>query len=161
MFPARALLINAYLASFDLAVTGKGDVIALDAKINFDDNGLFRHPEVAELRDENEEDPAEIEAVLHEHPRVADAAVVGIPDERWGEVGLAFVVTDGVGERGHALGEARVVVGQPLDVGLGSPLGEESLAGAHVSLSRRRRGVRRWGGRRLPRRFAHARRATR
>ena len=38
--------------------------------------------------------PAEIEAVLHEHPRVADAAVVGVPDERWGEVGAAFVVGD-------------------------------------------------------------------
>lgn len=42
--------------------------------------------------------PAEIEAVLHEHPRVADAAVVGVEDERWGEVGLAFVVADGVDE---------------------------------------------------------------
>jgi fatty-acyl-CoA synthase len=40
--------------------------------------------------------PAEVEAVLHEHPRVADAAVVGVPHERWGEVGLAFVVADGV-----------------------------------------------------------------
>jgi fatty-acyl-CoA synthase len=36
--------------------------------------------------------PAEIEAVLHEHPAVSDAAVVGTPDERWGEVCLAFVV---------------------------------------------------------------------
>jgi fatty-acyl-CoA synthase len=36
--------------------------------------------------------PAEIEAVLHEHPAVADAAVIGMPDERWGEVGLAAVV---------------------------------------------------------------------
>jgi fatty-acyl-CoA synthase len=36
--------------------------------------------------------PAEIEAVLHEHPAVADAAVVGVPDERWGEVCAAFVV---------------------------------------------------------------------
>lgn len=42
--------------------------------------------------------PAEIEAVLHEHPQVADAAVVGVPDERWGEVGLAFVVSDGLAE---------------------------------------------------------------
>jgi fatty-acyl-CoA synthase len=42
--------------------------------------------------------PAEIEAVLHEHPRVEDAAVLGVPDERWGEVGVAFVVGDGVGE---------------------------------------------------------------
>ncbi|MGH3082268.1 MAG: acyl-CoA synthetase [Gaiellaceae bacterium] len=37
--------------------------------------------------------PAEIESVLHEHPAVADAAVVGVPDERWGESGVAFVVT--------------------------------------------------------------------
>jgi fatty-acyl-CoA synthase len=36
--------------------------------------------------------PAEVENVLHEHPSVLDAAVVGVPDERWGEVGVAFVV---------------------------------------------------------------------
>ena len=42
--------------------------------------------------------PAEVEAVLHEHPLVTDAAVVGVPDDRWGEVGVAFVVSDGVGE---------------------------------------------------------------
>jgi fatty-acyl-CoA synthase len=42
--------------------------------------------------------PAEVEAALHEHPSVSDAAVVGVPDERWGECGLAFVVADGVGE---------------------------------------------------------------
>jgi fatty-acyl-CoA synthase len=36
--------------------------------------------------------PAEIESVLHEHPAVADAAVVGVEDERWGEIGVAFVV---------------------------------------------------------------------
>jgi fatty-acyl-CoA synthase len=36
--------------------------------------------------------PAEVEAALHDHPAVADAAVVAIPDERWGEVGLAVVV---------------------------------------------------------------------
>jgi len=42
--------------------------------------------------------PAEVEAVLHEHPLVADAAVVGVPDERWGEAGVAFVVADGVSD---------------------------------------------------------------
>jgi fatty-acyl-CoA synthase len=36
--------------------------------------------------------PAEVENVLHEHPSVVDAAVVGVPDDRWGEVGVAFVV---------------------------------------------------------------------
>ena len=43
-------------------VTADGHVICLDAKMSFDDNGLFRHPEIRELRDTNEEDPAEIEA---------------------------------------------------------------------------------------------------
>ncbi len=45
-----------------LVVTADGHVICLDAKMSFDDNGLFRHPEIRELRDPNEEDPAEIEA---------------------------------------------------------------------------------------------------
>ncbi len=49
-----------------LVVTKENDVIALDAKISFDDNALFRHGEVEELRDETEEDPAELEASKHE-----------------------------------------------------------------------------------------------
>ncbi|RMF56387.1 MAG: long-chain fatty acid--CoA ligase, partial [Calditrichaeota bacterium] len=36
--------------------------------------------------------PAEIESVLHSHPAVAEAAVIGVPHEKWGEVGKAFVV---------------------------------------------------------------------
>ncbi|PWC55070.1 succinyl-CoA synthetase subunit beta, partial [Azospirillum sp. TSH7] len=48
-----------------LIVTGSGDILALDAKMNFDDNALFRHKDVEELRDEAEEDPAEIEAAKH------------------------------------------------------------------------------------------------
>ena len=43
-----------------------GEFIALDAKMNFDSNALYRHPEIAELRDETEEDPAEIEASKYE-----------------------------------------------------------------------------------------------
>ncbi len=43
-------------------VTGAGDVIALDAKMNFDDNALFRHKNVMELRDVTEEDPMEVKA---------------------------------------------------------------------------------------------------
>ena len=45
-----------------LVLTKNDEVIALDAKINFDGNGLFRHPELTDLRDESEEDPAEAEA---------------------------------------------------------------------------------------------------
>src|SRR3546814_20062000 len=48
-----------------LVVTGAGEVIALDAKMNFDDNALFRHKDVAEMRDEDEEDPMELEAARH------------------------------------------------------------------------------------------------
>ncbi len=45
-----------------LIVTGDGRVVALDAKLNFDDNALFRHPDIAAMRDLDEEDPAEVEA---------------------------------------------------------------------------------------------------
>jgi succinyl-CoA synthetase beta subunit len=45
-----------------LIVTGDGKVVALDAKLNFDDNALFRHADTLEMRDLDEEDPAEIEA---------------------------------------------------------------------------------------------------
>jgi succinyl-CoA synthetase beta subunit len=45
-----------------LVVTESGDLLALDAKMNFDDNALYRHPELKELRDPGEEDPLEVEA---------------------------------------------------------------------------------------------------
>lgn len=45
-----------------LILTGSGDIIALDAKFNFDGNALFRHDDIVEFRDLDEEDPAEIEA---------------------------------------------------------------------------------------------------
>jgi succinyl-CoA synthetase beta subunit len=45
-----------------LVVTKEGDVIALDAKMNFDDNALYRHPDIERYRDLYEEDPLEIEA---------------------------------------------------------------------------------------------------
>jgi len=55
-----------------LVVTKGGDLVALDAKLNFDDNALYRHPEVAKLRDPDEEDPREREA------REIDLAYVGL-----------------------------------------------------------------------------------
>jgi succinyl-CoA synthetase beta subunit len=49
-----------------LVVTKGGEVIALDAKMNFDDNALYRHKDVEEMRDEDEQDSAELEAERHD-----------------------------------------------------------------------------------------------
>jgi succinyl-CoA synthetase beta subunit len=54
-----------------LVVTGAGEVVALDAKVSFDDSALFRHPELEKLRDEGEEDPKELEAAKFELNYVA------------------------------------------------------------------------------------------
>ncbi|MBK3778092.1 ADP-forming succinate--CoA ligase subunit beta, partial [Azospirillum brasilense] len=72
---AAKFIVAAYQAFVDLdcaiveinplIVTGSGEILALDAKMSFDDNALFRHKDVEELRDEAEEDPAEIEAAKH------------------------------------------------------------------------------------------------
>ena len=78
---AKVLLKNLYQA-FDqtdaslleinpLILTSSGQVIALDAKMNFDDNALFRHPEILALRDTDEEDPAEMEATKHDLSYIA------------------------------------------------------------------------------------------
>ena len=73
---ATKLLAGLYTAFVDLdaslvevnplVVTGAGEVIALDAKMNFDDNALYRQSDVVELRDEDEEDPMELEASKHD-----------------------------------------------------------------------------------------------
>jgi succinyl-CoA synthetase beta subunit len=73
---ARAVLQGLYNAFWDtdaslaeinpLIVTGDGKVIALDAKMTFDSNALFRHEDILAIRDLDEEDPAEIEASKHD-----------------------------------------------------------------------------------------------
>ena len=73
---ATALMISAYMAFLDtdaslieinpLVVTKDGAVMALDAKLNFDGNALFRHQDIVALRDDDEEDPAEREAAEHD-----------------------------------------------------------------------------------------------
>lgn len=93
-----------------LVVTGAGELLALDGKINFDDNALFRHPELAKLRDKAEEDPNEVRA---------------------GEAGLSYVQLEGnigclVNGAGLAMSTMDIVKlhgGQPanfLDVGGGA-----------------------------------------
>ena len=54
-----------------LVTTGDGQVLALDAKLNFDDNALFRHKDIVELRDLEEEDPKEIEASKYDLSYIA------------------------------------------------------------------------------------------
>ncbi|MCB1499830.1 MAG: ADP-forming succinate--CoA ligase subunit beta, partial [Bauldia sp.] len=60
-----------------LVVTKAGKLICLDAKINFDDNAIFRHPDVAELRDPGEDDPKEVEAQAHDLSYVALDGTIG------------------------------------------------------------------------------------
>jgi succinyl-CoA synthetase beta subunit len=72
MLKSGALLKNLYKAFVEtdmslleinpLVLTGDKELICLDAKVNFDDNALFRHPDIEELRDPDEEDPAELAA---------------------------------------------------------------------------------------------------
>ena len=60
-----------------LVLTGGGAVVALDAKMSFDDNALYRHPELGGLRDEDEEDPTEVEASRHDLNYVALDGEIG------------------------------------------------------------------------------------
>jgi len=60
-----------------LVVTGAGEVVALDAKVSFDDNALFRHPELEKLVDESEEDPKELEAAKYNLNYVALDGTIG------------------------------------------------------------------------------------
>ena len=60
-----------------MVVTEEGKLLCLDAKINFDDNALFRHPAVAALRDPSEEDPREVEAAKHDLNYVALDGTIG------------------------------------------------------------------------------------
>jgi len=60
-----------------LVVTGAGEVVALDAKVSFDDNALFRHKDLEALRDESEMDPKELDAVRHDLNYVALDGEIG------------------------------------------------------------------------------------
>jgi succinyl-CoA synthetase beta subunit len=93
-----------------LVVTGSGDLLALDGKINFDDNALYRHPDIKGLRDPDEEDPREREA--HE----IDLAYVGLD----GDIGC---MVNGAGLAMATLDMIQVCGGSPanfLDAGGGA-----------------------------------------
>ncbi len=77
-------LYDAFLA-FDMSlleinpliVTKDGRLVCLDAKMSFDDNALFRHPDIAELRDETEEDAKEVEAAKNQLSYIALSGTIG------------------------------------------------------------------------------------
>ena len=110
-----------------LIVTESGDVLALDCKLNFDDNALFRHPDIAAMLDETEEDPAELRAA---------------------QSGLSYVSLDGdiaclVNGAGLAMSTMDLIKyhgGEPanfLDVGGGANK-DQVLEGFRILLVRRR-----------------------
>ena len=77
MYEAFVKLDCAIVEVNPLVVTGAGDVVALDAKVSFDDNALYRHPELEQLRDEAEEDPKELEAAKYSLNYIALDGTIG------------------------------------------------------------------------------------
>ena len=118
-----------------LVTTGEGDVLALDAKLNFDDNALFRHKDIMELRDLEEEDPKEIEASKYDLSYIALDGDIGCMVNG---AGLAMATMDTINHFG----------GNPanfLDVGGGATkekvteafkiiLGDEHVKGIFVNI---------------------------
>ncbi len=107
-----------------LVVTDAGDLIALDAKMNFDDNGLYRHQDIEDLRDEDEEDPVELEASRNELNYIKLDGSIGCMVNG---AGLAMATMDII----------KLYGGEPanfLDVG-GSATSERVSAGFKIILS--------------------------
>jgi succinyl-CoA synthetase beta subunit len=107
-----------------LIYTGDGRVIALDAKLNFDDNALFRHPEIVAMRDLDEEDPLEIEASKY------DLSYISLD----GEIGC---MVNGAGLAMATMDTIKLFGGAPanfLDVG-GGATAEKVTAAFKIMLS--------------------------
>ncbi|SCS95782.1 ADP-forming succinate--CoA ligase subunit beta [Staphylococcus caeli] len=118
-----------------LVTTGEGEVLALDAKVNFDDNALFKHKDIQELRDLEEEDPKEIEASKYDLSYIALDGDIGCMVNG---AGLAMATMDTINHFG----------GNPanfLDVGGGATkekvteafkiiLGDEHVKGIFVNI---------------------------
>ena len=77
MYNAFLALDCAIVEINPLVVTGAGEIVALDAKVSFDDNALYRHPDIEKLRDEAEEDPKELEAAKYSLNYVALDGQIG------------------------------------------------------------------------------------
>ncbi len=77
LYAAFAARDMAMLEINPLIVSAEGKLICLDAKMSFDDNALYRHPEIAALRDESEEDAKEVEASQHDLNYIALSGTIG------------------------------------------------------------------------------------
>jgi succinyl-CoA synthetase beta subunit len=77
MYQAFLALDCAIVEINPLVVTGASEIVALDAKVSFDDNALYRHPDIEKLRDESEEDPKELEAAKYNLNYVSLDGVIG------------------------------------------------------------------------------------
>ena len=134
---ARALLKALYKCFLDtdaslvevnpLILTGDGRVLALDAKLNFDDNALFRHPDIVAMRDLDEEDPLEIEASKY------DLNYISLDGE------IACMV-NGAGLAMATMDTIKLYGGQPanfLDVG-GGATADKVTAAFKIMLSNRK-----------------------
>ncbi|MGE5130087.1 MAG: ADP-forming succinate--CoA ligase subunit beta [Sphingomonadaceae bacterium] len=107
-----------------LILTGDGKVVALDAKLNFDDNALFRHPDIVAMRDLDEEDPLEIEASKY------DLSYISLD----GEIGC---MVNGAGLAMATMDTIKLFGGAPanfLDVG-GGATAEKVTAAFKIMLS--------------------------
>jgi succinyl-CoA synthetase beta subunit len=134
---ASALLRNLYRCYWEtdaslvevnpLVVTGAGRVVALDAKLNFDDNALFRHPEIVALRDLDEEDPLEIEASKYDLSYISLDGSIGCMVNG---AGLAMATMDTIKLYGGAPANF-------LDVG-GGATAEKVTAAFKIMLSNRK-----------------------
>ena len=110
-----------------LVLTSRNQVIALDAKLNFDDNALFRHPEIAAMRDLDEEDPLEVEASKY------DLNYISLD----GEIGC---MVNGAGLAMATMDTIKLFGGSPanfLDVG-GGATAEKVTAAFKIMLSNRK-----------------------
>jgi succinyl-CoA synthetase beta subunit len=138
-FAALALALGRAVGDLDcslceinpLVVTTDGRVLALDAKLNLDDNAAFRHKDWADLRDTNEEDPAELEAKAHDLSYISLHGTIGCMVNG---AGLAMATMDIIQQAG----------GEPanfLDVGGGATADKVTQAFKILSADARVRGI--------------------
>ncbi len=114
-----------------LVVTKGGKLICLDAKISFDDNALFRHPDIAALRDEAEEDPKEVEAQKNELNYIALDGTIGCMVNG---AGLAMATMDIIKLYGGAPANF-------LDVGGGAPKERVTAAFKIITADQKVKGI--------------------